>query len=140
MLAQLEQVPLYNAMNFNRNIYSIANSTMYATGPSVLWCPSDGTVSRALTFPWGMAWDWNSSGAVATVRFTSYAGCYGTWLADPFNYAWTIPYSPGISANANFQAIQANVNGIFNEQISYNISSVIDVRSNTIIFGERARG
>ena len=40
MLAQLEQPALFNAMNFNRNMYSIANSTIYATGLSVLWCPA----------------------------------------------------------------------------------------------------
>ena len=85
-----------------------------------------------------MAYDWGS--ATVTVRFTDYAACYGTWCADPFNYAFTKTYIPGISANANFQAIQANVNGIFNENISYNISSVTDGASNTIIFGGRAQG
>ena len=32
MLAQFEQATLYNAMNFSRSIYSVANSTIYATG------------------------------------------------------------------------------------------------------------
>jgi hypothetical protein len=39
-----------------------------------------------------------------------------------------------------FQAIQAKVQGIFNENLSYNIWSVTDGISNTIIFGERAQG
>ena len=139
MLGQFEQTSIYNAVNFNRNIYSIANSTIYAIGLTTLWCPSDGTVSRALSFPWGMSHDWGS--ATVTVRFTSYAACYGTWCADPFNFAKKVKtYNPGISANADFQAIQANVNGIFNENISYNISSVTDGASNTMLFAERAQG
>ncbi len=39
MLGQLEQASLYNATNFNRNIWSIANSTTFATGLSALLVP-----------------------------------------------------------------------------------------------------
>ena len=44
MLGQFEQMAVYNAMNFSRSIYSGANSTVYATGLSSLWCPSDGQI------------------------------------------------------------------------------------------------
>src|SRR5436309_2009691 len=44
MLAQFEQQPLFNAVNFNHDIYTIANQTIHETGLSTLWCPSDGTV------------------------------------------------------------------------------------------------
>ncbi len=44
MLGQFDQMPLYNAYNFSRSIYSGPNSTVYATGLSSLWCPSDGQI------------------------------------------------------------------------------------------------
>ena len=74
------------------------------------------------------------------MRYTSYAGCYGTWLAEPFNFAFTGTYSPGINNNSNFQAMQANVNGIFSLNRCYNISAITDGTSNTILFGEKAQG
>ncbi|MGC8642176.1 MAG: DUF1559 domain-containing protein, partial [Isosphaeraceae bacterium] len=137
MLAQFEQAQLYNAMNFNRNIYSIANSTIYATGLSALWCPSDGNVNRSLTIG-ALSYDYGS--ASATVCYTDYAGCYGTWLAEPFVFAFTSTYSPGINNNSNFRAMQANGDGVFNLNMSYNISAITDGTSNTILFGEKAQG
>ncbi len=140
MLGQLEQASLYNATNFNRNIWSIANSTVFATGLSALWCPSDGTVSRAVSVGLPLAGDWGS--ATATVRFTNYAASFGTWLSEPWIYAnlGSIPFSPGVNSNSSFQAMEANGNGIFNLVISYNISAVTDGTSNTIIYGEKAQG
>ena len=48
MLPQLEQQPLFNATNFSRNIYVAANSTVFATGLSMLGCPSDGNIGRVV--------------------------------------------------------------------------------------------
>src|SRR5208283_2438222 len=111
-------------MNFSRNIWSIANSTIYATGLSTLWCPSDGDVSRAVNIGLPLSSDWGS--ATATVRYTDYTACFGTWLSEPYNYAKTTTFSPGINSNPNLQAMQANGNGIFNLNSSYNISAVTD--------------
>ena len=73
-------------MNFSRNIYVAANSTIYATGINAFWCPSDATMSRSST----------SVGSAPTtsmaVHFTSYGGCTGTWDPEPAFYgAYTIP-------------------------------------------------
>ena len=48
MLGQFEQQPLYNAMNFSINVQNAANQTIYLTGLSTLWCPSDPTISRTV--------------------------------------------------------------------------------------------
>ncbi len=41
-----EQMPLYNAMNFSICMWDIPNTTIVATGMSVLWCPSDAGVDQ----------------------------------------------------------------------------------------------
>jgi prepilin-type N-terminal cleavage/methylation domain-containing protein/prepilin-type processing-associated H-X9-DG protein len=138
MLGQFEQMSLYNSMNFSRSIYSIANSTIFATGLSALWCPSDATVNKAVNVG-AIANDWGSSSAV--VRFTDYAACFGPWQAEPLNYAGNVgTLSPGINSDPTFQAIQSNGLGIYNYNLAYTIASVTDGTSNTIIYGEKAQG
>ena len=41
LLPYLEQRPLYDAMNFQVNIFTAINATVSATGIATLWCPSD---------------------------------------------------------------------------------------------------
>ena len=50
-----------------------SNYTVYATGLSALWCPSDGGISRS--FDAGTYYD---PPLHIVVRYTSYAGCTGT--------------------------------------------------------------
>ena len=137
MLAQFEQTSLYNAMNFSKSVYSIANSTIYATGLSALWCPSDGNVSRSVNVG-GFGGDWG--GASAYVRFTDYAACFGPWQSEPLNYAFVTTQNPGINTNSTFVAMQGNGLGIYNYNLSYNIATVTDGTSNTMIYGEKAQG
>src|SRR4051812_3881002 len=47
ILPFLEQGALFNAFNSNAHYETAVNSTVNGTGLSVLWCPSDGPVSRA---------------------------------------------------------------------------------------------
>ena len=52
-----EQLALFNAMNFNLNVYDRENTTVNATGLQILWCPSDagpnGSVSDPYTYATG---------------------------------------------------------------------------------------
>ena len=41
LLPYLDQRPLYDAMNFQVNIFTAINATVSATGIATLWCPSD---------------------------------------------------------------------------------------------------
>jgi prepilin-type N-terminal cleavage/methylation domain-containing protein/prepilin-type processing-associated H-X9-DG protein len=130
MLAQFEQQSLFNAVNFSRNIYLNENQTVFKTGLSTLWCPSDGDIGRT-----------SSIGAYLNTpnfqyKFTSYAGCTGTWDPEPLFYgAFTNgpAYGP-VAAMFNAQ------NGIFTYQRSLNIAAITDGTSNTLMFGERANG
>ena len=50
MLPQLDQQPLFNAVNSSRSIYNSPNTTIFATGVKTLWCPSDPTIDQPVTY------------------------------------------------------------------------------------------
>jgi hypothetical protein len=50
-----EQGALFNAVNFNINMYTDQNTTISAMGIAMLWCPSDARVSEGYTYPVGTA-------------------------------------------------------------------------------------
>ena len=122
LLLYLEQLALYNAMNFSVNMFDIPNSTIVSTGLSTLWCPSDAGVETPslITFNIGPA-------PAAPVDYSSYAGNAGTW----FNNWMAIYFSP---ATGNQQ-----MNGVLYAFSSTRLSSVTDGTSNTIMFGEHTR-
>jgi prepilin-type N-terminal cleavage/methylation domain-containing protein/prepilin-type processing-associated H-X9-DG protein len=134
MLGQMEQQSLFNAMNFNRNIYEACNGTIYATGLSVLWCPSDPSIQRTFRAYIG------SDIAYENVRFTSYGGCTGTWDPEPAFYgAYTVPPKlPEQGGNGQVATIIGAMNGMFCYQTSIPISGVTDGTSNTMLFAERS--
>jgi prepilin-type N-terminal cleavage/methylation domain-containing protein/prepilin-type processing-associated H-X9-DG protein len=133
-LPQYEQISLYNAQNFSRSIYSAANSTVYSTGLSALWCPSDGQIAGKRS----------SFGAYAdnpnlTVAYTSYVASTGTWHPEMLNYCYPIVYPLPMSSCAAYSPIQNGMNGIFHFAAS-NISSITDGTSNTMLYSEKANG
>jgi len=101
MLGQLEQQPLYNAMNFSRHHLSGVNSTVVSTGLATLWCPSDGKiVGRRSSFgPY-------ADNANMTVSYSSYGGCTGTWYVHTHAYLdCRVQYPDPLGSSQHLMAI-----------------------------------
>jgi len=113
----MEQVQVYNAMNFSVNMYNNENFTISGVGISSLWCPSDPAVARPRLLPDGSGLD------PGTFRmcYTSYAGCSGTWFQFTTNVTRL-----------------GQMNGLFYVRSATTFADIIDGTANTIAFGERA--
>ncbi len=126
LLGQIEQQALYNAVNFNKNIYTIANQTVHVSGPGLLWCPSDPQIAALanpdayfpnfLDFPNG----------TFRVRDSSYSANAGTWL----HVTHDLKKLPGLTAQDN---------GIATTNRVFTLSSVTDGLSQTFLLGEHVR-
>ncbi len=142
-----EQGLIYNAVNFNLNMYDAVNTTISGIGLATVWCPSDPSVSQVHQYS---AADGAALEAVPlNMYYSSYAGCTGTWFLSP---RYDLP-SAGV-----FQTAAAQQNGAIlyigyaNTEITpagtingYNrrpvsLAGVSDGTSNTIGFSEHAHG
>jgi len=132
----MEQGQLYNAINFNQNIYYNVNLTVHPIGISTLWCPSDGTITDIQTLDGATAFfEAVPTGSSARMAYSSYGGVVGPWLVN----TWSIP-GVGSGARKTHSAIKGNQLGMFNVCSNVRIASVTDGTSNTMIFGEHAHG
>jgi prepilin-type N-terminal cleavage/methylation domain-containing protein/prepilin-type processing-associated H-X9-DG protein len=114
----VEQISLFNSMNFSCNMYDWQNTTINATGLSTIWCPSDPGVDQ----PQLQGYVLPSGTPQMNMRYSSYAGCAGTWFATQFGVLGT-----------------GNQNGVFYDQSVTTIAAITDGTSNTIMFGEHTR-
>jgi prepilin-type N-terminal cleavage/methylation domain-containing protein/prepilin-type processing-associated H-X9-DG protein len=71
ILPHLEQLGLFNAVNFDVHMFNSANLTVDATGLAVHWCPSDAGIQKGDINP-----EWNPFLDLTgqRVQYTSYAG------------------------------------------------------------------
>jgi len=130
MLGQFDQQALYNAWNASRSIYSGPNSTVYASGLSTLWCPSDGQIAGKR----------NSFGAYGdnpnlTVAYTSYVGNCGEWYPEILFFCGVI--SPAtMSSCPAYSPIQSLMNGVYVYGPGTRIAAITDGTSNTMMIVE----
>jgi prepilin-type N-terminal cleavage/methylation domain-containing protein/prepilin-type processing-associated H-X9-DG protein len=123
MLSQFDQQPLFNAVNFSRSIYAAPNNTVFGIRIGALSCPSDPSMDTPLVYPDGLF-----EHHPLTIQYTSYVGCTGTWYPEILQH-----YD-------NQDSLKRQINGLFNYDTSYAIASITDGTSQTIAFGETARG
>jgi prepilin-type N-terminal cleavage/methylation domain-containing protein/prepilin-type processing-associated H-X9-DG protein len=120
-----EGTALFNAMNFNANVYDMCNLTINQTGIKLLWCPSDPGVDNGYTYPGGYTIG-ISAGTMApmpeTMYYSSYAGCAGAWLNYQFGPVAT-----------------KKQNGVYYSYSATPLSQITDGTSNTIMFAEHTR-
>jgi prepilin-type processing-associated H-X9-DG protein/prepilin-type N-terminal cleavage/methylation domain-containing protein len=124
ILPFLEQLPLFNAVNFDWVIWSAANTTVLGARLAVYQCPSDALASLTDVYRGDLFFDPGHNffyyGAF-DVAYTSYAGNAGTWFhhsRDPSRLA--------------------QCNGIFYRESATRLESITDGTSNTIFYAEHA--
>ncbi len=130
LMNYMEQIPLYNSVNFNLNMYVADNTTVSNWGIASLWCPSDGTVSNRYTYP---------ASAGAALDPVPLPMCYSSYGANTGEWFSFAPRGTPLSTYTSNPAITQH-NGIIFMLSSISLASVIDGTSNTMAFAERAHG
>jgi prepilin-type N-terminal cleavage/methylation domain-containing protein/prepilin-type processing-associated H-X9-DG protein len=118
LLADLEQRPLFDAVNFAWSIYEAPNHTVSGTCIATLWCPSDVGVDLVRYLDWGVD-------GLTPMAYTSYHGKHGPWILSP--------YPPDTR-------ITAQNLGLFHQLSAVAPAQVTDGASQTLLFGEKAHG
>jgi prepilin-type N-terminal cleavage/methylation domain-containing protein/prepilin-type processing-associated H-X9-DG protein len=134
MLPFIEQVPVYDMINFTDSFYHARNATLAGVGISTLWCPSDGIVSNGeAANPLFYAQLLPPTGRQMV---TSYAGNAGMWLVQ----LGPCQNSNTLLAEPDFPLEQATATGTIYAYSNVRISGITDGTSNTMMFSERAYG
>jgi len=141
MLARIlnfaEQTPVYNAINFTDTPYSARNSTAESVGITMLWCPSDGTISGLRFFEACAGWD----GTTVGITYTNYAGMMGTYNPNDgrFPIAAELSLENGMYPDVGVPRwVNSQYSGATRSPVK--LAAVTDGTSNTIGYAEIAHG
>ncbi|MFO0959171.1 MAG: DUF1559 domain-containing protein [Isosphaeraceae bacterium] len=112
----IEQTQLFNAVNWDLNVYDLQNTTINASGFAALWCPSDTGVERGRSTAYAIG-----SSTAMTMRYASYGGNSGTWFTSQFS-----------------NTARQNMKGVLYSMSPTRLADITDGTSNTFVFGEHA--
>jgi prepilin-type N-terminal cleavage/methylation domain-containing protein/prepilin-type processing-associated H-X9-DG protein len=131
----MEQVAIFNATNFQVNMYNAPNTTISAIGISSLWCPSDPRVTDFFTYPVGAVP--TLPGLALPMHFTSYGANAGEFFI--FDQTNAI-VQPNCQATADAAPGEQQMNGLIYYLSHVGLQGITDGTSNTFLFGERGHG
>ena len=120
ILPQMDQAPLYNQLNFNRECYDTNfNAIAMNTVLPAFRCPTDPSTDR-----WRIAEEGNPTNFLATLPTANYVGNFGTEGPED------------VCAAAPFPNAQCTADGVFYHNSVTRLRDLIDGSSNTVMLGE----
>jgi len=131
LLPNLEQTPLYNAVNFDYGMWLGPNTTVSYTALAVFLCPSENQKVRPAASAWA---PWGP-----TNYFSNYGGPQPIL---PYTGTITDPYAPATAINAAAIGVPVGAQGwpINGGMAWFGIEGVVDGTSNTALFSEKLQG
>jgi len=129
ILPQLEQSPIFNAINFILPIEAPANQTARLTQINTFACPSDSSFVPQFTVVDTNTTNVTLGNSICDVASSNYVGCFGK--GDPSSL---FPYSPTDNPPG-----RDNGEGLFIRNRSIRIAAITDGTSQTLAEGEKSQ-
>ena len=130
-----EQTQVFNAINFTDTPYSCRNSTAESIGLTMLWCPSDASISGLRFFEAQAGWD----GTTVGITYGNYGNMMGSYNPNDgrFPNATELGLENGMYPDVGVPLwVNSNNSGATRSPVR--IAAITDGTSNTIGFAETA--